>query len=82
MKNKILQWTVVVFTTLLTGAIQLGILLSLHSAEYYFTLRGFGLAAIVEIGMVLAIAPCVITLIHKDRKLHDWLIPVMNQKES
>ena len=82
MKNKILQWTVVVFTTIATAAIELGILLSLHPARYYFTLRGFGIAGLVEIAMVALLAPVAITLVHKDHVLRNWLKPIMNQKES
>lgn len=56
--KKFLYWTTITaIGTLLIYTAELIVLLSLHPARYYFTLKGFGLVSLIETGIVAVSLP-------------------------
>lgn len=56
--KKFLYWTIITAMIMIAAyAVELIVLLSLHPARWYFTLKGLGLVSLVETGIVTAAWP-------------------------
>lgn len=56
--KKFMYWTIVtVMVGLLLYSVELIVLLKLHPARWYFTLKGLGLVSLIETGIVAVTSP-------------------------